>query len=282
MTEREMSAVDLQHLSDAARSAFNISGTGIEVHRTLGSGTHIRVPPQRRRGFVPSSSVFVCAVTVKPLDTDTTLTIREVRYKDGNKGPIVDTERPYEFDGDPITDALPFPGRKAKDYADAAIVAGESGAIELAPGDTFFEAFKVGDLTIVGDLPGEGGAATARFKIVGLGLDTVVADRLTVDEDGVDVVDEVAVSIARPWYLRRTPFDGKSHKGSSYVYIDEVTRNRKFSTPAFTEREIILPTYGVGDIINGVKVGDVVTAIAGVDWKDDNDTGRTWARSFAQ
>lgn len=299
MRQGDQSAIDLQHLTQAARASFNLSGTGVEIRQSLGSGTHVRVVPQRQRRVVPSdSNGFICAITVKPLDADKTLTIREVVYKDGSKGPIADTDRPYEFDGDPIEDALPFIGRMAKEYAGKELelptpVAppGVTPPIILKPGQTFFEAYRFGDTIILGDIVES--VAVARFRVVRVPQgendpsDIVIGQKFSGVGNSVPA-DADEVMIARPWELRRLPFHDQIYKGSKYTYSvsgdRETSRYRKLDivAPVLQEREIVYPTYADGDQIWATKVGEDATGIRGVEWIDDNRAARRWARSTQQ
>lgn len=88
------------------------------------------------------------------------------------------------------------------------------------------------------------------------------------------------VSVAKPYLLRKTPFNGASRNGISYSYTSDVSRTASLSGE--TETQVVVPSYVVGDIIYAIKgvVGGVgVTLTAGtISWLDLNVDGRAWAK----
>lgn len=86
----------------------------------------------------------------------------------------------------------------------------------------------------------------------------------------------VDISVARPWLLRRTPFDGVTYNGVTYTYVDEQTRNAVSGPDSEVQR--ITPDYVLGDIIyccrevlGGTGVSVSLRAL------DMNVDGRCWA-----
>lgn len=91
--------------------------------------------------------------------------------------------------------------------------------------------------------------------------------------------------IAKPFLLRKTPFDGKSRVAGgetiSYAYTSSSERVAT-NTSDETETQVIVPSYSTNDIIfavhdikdkTGVRVNDI-----DIEWLDINDDGRAWAR----
>jgi hypothetical protein len=85
------------------------------------------------------------------------------------------------------------------------------------------------------------------------------------------------VDVAKPYLLRRTPFDGQSRNGIAYTYggLDERTAARQ----NIIEDQLIVPRYVIGDQIvvlrgldTGARVAPIITSL------DLNVDGRQWAR----
>ena len=97
------------------------------------------------------------------------------------------------------------------------------------------------------------------------------------------------LAVAKPWELRRTPFDGLSWDGYSYSYSSHVERVSTKDSDETTETQVVVPRYvfggtGAGSIIFAVKG---ITALPGVQfgdpaivvtWQDMNVSGRAWAK----
>ncbi len=93
--------------------------------------------------------------------------------------------------------------------------------------------------------------------------------------DGTDEGDET-VHVARPWWLRRTPFHGMTIDGILYTYMGNTTRDELKGGK--TTRKTIQAPYSPGNIIwatpdgrSGVTVDDKA-----LEWIDDNRTARDW------
>ncbi len=102
---------------------------------------------------------------------------------------------------------------------------------------------------------------------------------LTVYDDGTEVLGPVNIQVAKPWVLRRTPFDGQIYNNFAYAYIDEQTRDATDqSPPRKTERQYTTPSYLINAIIycarivrGGCGVSESLRAL------DLNVDGRAWA-----
>ncbi len=96
---------------------------------------------------------------------------------------------------------------------------------------------------------------------------------------GPPFVGTTQILVARPWLLRRTPFDGGSWNGIGFTYTDDQTRTA--TQAATTEVQRITPAYVIGDIIycavdvyGGVAVDNLGVALVALDMNVD---GRSWA-----
>jgi hypothetical protein len=101
--------------------------------------------------------------------------------------------------------------------------------------------------------------------------------------DGV-VTGTDEITVAKPWMLRRTPFDGETRNGITYTYSDDVTRDA--SDDDGTETQVIVPSYVVGDLIYAERniIGGTSLEITMPDntkrqvaWMDTNRDARAWS-----
>lgn len=111
-----------------------------------------------------------------------------------------------------------------------------------------------------------------RFRVVSMEGDYLVCLPLN-----VGAVENVKV--AKPWDLRRTPFDGLTVNGISYTYSSEGART---ATAGESEDQVVIPAYFAGaeiyavdDPIGGTGVTD--ENAAEVTYQDVNLAGRAWA-----
>ena len=97
--------------------------------------------------------------------------------------------------------------------------------------------------------------------------------------------------VARPYLLRRSPFDTLERNGIAYDYLsntERIARKQDDEGNETTETQIIIPRYVQGDVIYAVKgvangtesyVVDMATGDrVEVSWIDLNVDGRFWAR----
>lgn len=130
-------------------------------------------------------------------------------------------------------------------------------------------------------LPPEG-AAHRQMKLM-----EVLADHLRCRPWDGETLGEIDFLVAKPWLLRRTPFDNGSRNGIAYVYHTHTTRTA--SRAAEEEDQIVIPRYVVGDVIyathnpaggTGVSVDEEVEGPPQqipIVWLDDNRDSRAWA-----
>lgn len=96
-----------------------------------------------------------------------------------------------------------------------------------------------------------------------------------------------AIKIAKPFQLRRTPFDGETitELGISYVYNSDTTRTATLDEE--DEEQLVIPKYLVGfsvifaikPIVGGTGVTwDNMGQDVPVEWLDLNVDARAWAR----
>lgn len=119
-------------------------------------------------------------------------------------------------------------------------------------------------------------SATAQFKLTqsaGAFPDHLVCRTW----DGATQGDE-DVLVAKPWLLRRTPFDGQRYGGIDYVYSTPTQRAATLGEE--TEHQIIIPRYIVGDILKadkGIEGGTgVVVSNTKLEWEARYES-RAWA-----
>ncbi len=125
--------------------------------------------------------------------------------------------------------------------------------------------------------------AFIRMTIFSIGADTLLCQGIE-DSSGFTAG---SVYVAKPWELRRTPFDGESRNGISYTYSSNVAREADDGVD--TENQVIVPSYVVGDEIvalRGLDGGTGVTiTINGIETPvtliDLNLGARAWAKEAA-
>lgn len=117
-------------------------------------------------------------------------------------------------------------------------------------------------------------SVSQQMSVVSVEGDYLVCNPVTAN--GVDVT--VEKNIAKPYLLRRTPFDDSSRNGISYTYTSDITRTADDGSE--TENQVIVPSYVAGDLIfvSNVLPNTAVT-VAGTELKllDLNSDGRAWA-----
>ena len=95
--------------------------------------------------------------------------------------------------------------------------------------------------------------------------------------------DAARYTVAKPYLLRRTPFDGYTRNAISYTYTSATARTA-VDADEDTETQEVVPAYVAGDVIyatRDVVGGTGVTSRDGtttVTWLDLNVDGRAWAR----
>lgn len=114
---------------------------------------------------------------------------------------------------------------------------------------------------------------------------SVNADTLTCHEYDGTTEGNSDITVAKPWRLRRTPFDGQtivftdengSNYSATYVYSSNVSR--QVTIGSVIENQVVIPRFKIDfDIIfadqpsNGTGLTDVI-------WCDTNRDGRAWAK----
>lgn len=125
----------------------------------------------------------------------------------------------------------------------------------------------------------------ARFRVKSLQNDYLVCRRYSpAVGTAVEVAGTVNIYVAKPYELRRTPFDGKTITYGSqiitYTYSDECTRIATDGDD--TETQVMTPLYFVDCEILAVMNISGGTGLAVSDvpvmWEDLNTAGRFWAR----
>lgn len=89
------------------------------------------------------------------------------------------------------------------------------------------------------------------------------------DEGGEDVL------VAKPYLLRRSPFDGQTRDGISYAYTSHFERTATLDEE--TEDQVIVPSYVEDDLIYGISNIEGGTNVTNAEFLDINADGRAWA-----
>ena len=117
------------------------------------------------------------------------------------------------------------------------------------------------------------------------------AHKLTVTSQSGDYItcdtpSGKSVDVAKPYLLRRTPFDGETRDGITYTYSSDSARQG--DDGANTEDQVIVPSYVVNDIIfavrnpvGGTGVDDGESPATNITYLDLNLDGRAWAKEDA-
>jgi len=120
-----------------------------------------------------------------------------------------------------------------------------------------------------------------------VGSPIMQARLVSVEDDTLQVVtwdgtsegaDEITV--AKPFLLRRTPFDGETWNGVNYTYTSATARTGDDGTN--TEDQVVVPPYVADDLIYIVRVLGGTDTVDGADapvlWLDLNVDARAWAK----
>ena len=144
------------------------------------------------------------------------------------------------------------------------------------------------------DTPGEGDGPTMISVRVG-GGSPEGSQRFLIDSDEGDylvcypfdgeTVGDDPVNVAKPYLLRKTPFDGNTRNGVSYAYdiSDPAKRVATKVSDSTTQTEVITPSYQVAeDEVWATKVDTGGTGVVDGDGNDvvwlEDDQGRAWAK----
>jgi hypothetical protein len=108
---------------------------------------------------------------------------------------------------------------------------------------------------------------------------------VTVSDDLLDCItlNGDLIKVAKPYLLRRTPFDNKTYNGVDYAYSSASERvgTQTIGGKQVIETQIITPDYVVDDIISIKKIANPL--VIGNDryhWEDKNTDSRAWAVKF--
>lgn len=106
-------------------------------------------------------------------------------------------------------------------------------------------------------------------------FDTIICEPY-IEADGAFSTDsDDYVYIAKPYLVRRTPFDGQTRDGVTYTYASNTERTG--TEGAATEDQIIVPPYVIGDHIRAMYVSSTLVAEQ-EHWLDLNNDGRSFAK----
>ena len=132
-----------------------------------------------------------------------------------------------------------------------------------------------------------------RFRYKSMGDEHIICHRVHFSRQGsglltsrVDVEGTEDIIVAKPWDLRKSPFDGKTIDGNLYTYGDGSEAQTR---DVAGEDQLIVPPYRVDDEIFAVCIGEQVGMLLGpvgsplfglVMWLDINVSGRAWAEDY--
>lgn len=85
------------------------------------------------------------------------------------------------------------------------------------------------------------------------------------------------LAVAKPYLLRRTPFDGETVNSITYTYYDAATRLADDGDA--TETQYITPSYYVGEQLLVIAHRTYLETDTGsnIVWEDMNTAGKSWA-----
>ncbi|MCP4539826.1 MAG: hypothetical protein GY832_22025 [Chloroflexi bacterium] len=99
--------------------------------------------------------------------------------------------------------------------------------------------------------------------------------------DQVNAAAQGDVNVAKPWELRRTPFDTETityANAQSITYTYSSQRERSATDGTYTETQLVTPDYAEDEIILAIRGNTGVTDALG--WTDLNVAGRQWAKEY--
>lgn len=103
-------------------------------------------------------------------------------------------------------------------------------------------------------------------------------DYLVCTEAGDTSSAPTYIRVAKPYMLQRTPFDGKTRDGISYVYDSESERTA-IDEAYEEEDQVIVPSYVPGDYVLAAFSPSGGTGVADAPmWIDLNVDARAWAK----
>jgi len=154
----------------------------------------------------------------------------------------------YEAYG-PIETGYPVETKKGSDF-----VALKVPTSDIPGSAVFVRATWRGGFWIIETMAGGGGIVTQfRVRECVLYHDSIIAE---VWDDSETL--GVRFHIAKPWLVRREPFDFQlNHRvlvnGKKYVYQSNTERTASTTSPAASEKQVIVPPYWAGQTIYAVK-----------------------------
>ncbi|NRA58251.1 MAG: hypothetical protein HRU13_09095 [Phycisphaerales bacterium] len=140
----------------------------------------------------------------------------------------------------------------------------------------------------IAGLPGAGRVQAGAVQVAAFEIVRALGDYLVckvVLETGE--AGTATVNVAKPWQLRRTPFDGQTVNGIAYAYTGDNARTGTDSEDN-TEDQQVTPDYFAGArilAIRGITGGTGVSVVQEQGgnvrpaWQDLNDAGRVWAQT---
>ena len=111
-------------------------------------------------------------------------------------------------------------------------------------------------------------------------IKTIADDYLVCNEwDGDEASDE-DIYVARPYELRKTPFDGETVNGYAFSY-NTLATERTSTGGGDSEDQVIVPEYFVGQIILAIELDDTLVTVSGsaVTWQEFQPA-RQWAKKY--
>lgn len=132
---------------------------------------------------------------------------------------------------------------------------------------------------------GNYGDSKPRFVLLGAAggslqcrVNSEFGDYLAVTKIASGTTTGTIFNVAKPYSLRKTPFDGVTNNGVTRVYSTNLTRVA--SNTEFGQVEVIIPNYNLGSdhiYVAGVDHSDVFVSSEELKFIDLNVDGRAWA-----
>jgi hypothetical protein len=126
--------------------------------------------------------------------------------------------------------------------------------------------------------PGASGGGSARMRVKNWTdyPDSIVCKQWDGENEG-----DTEIHVAKPYELRRTPFETGTHDGYTYSYSGNLQRTSTRVSDGHEELQTIAPDYYLNQEIKAVRgiTGDTGVEVAGVgklEW-EENPGGRSWA-----
>lgn len=275
-------------LVEQVAATMNLSvGPGLQIRK---SSTGIQITLNQEPPDILDHDRTV-VITQKPVEGNALLTVREAKYTDVPPLPCTGAAPNvvchYRFVG-PEFVVYPPMGTKPIDFEGDEYVGGsDDPPVDPKLSTVFHRVYREHGVWVIDKLGG--GSVIQQFRVVGFsGFPNTITCKTW---DGVTLGTDT-VQIAKPFTLRRKPFEGFVWNGITYSFQSNIERTAIKTIPGNppteqTEKQVIVPAYTMNQTIYAAKdvvggVGATYDDEAGVAqnavWVDLNVDGRSWAK----